>query len=119
MDYDYFMITVVELPEFIKKSEKLLDSEERENIINHISRHPCSGVLMKGTGGIRKMRWARKGMGKSSGVRIIYFFYNKSIPIFILTAFSKNEKANLTKTERNELAKLTTLLVKSYKRGEK
>ena len=58
-------------------------------------------------------------MGKSGGVRIIYFFYNENIPVFLLTIFGKNEKTNLTKAERNELAKLTTLLVKSYKRGDK
>jgi len=113
------MITIVELPEYIRTSEKLMDAEERENVINHIARNPRAGVLIKGTGGIRKMRWARKGMGKSSGARIIYFYYNESIPIFMLTAFGKNEKTNLTKAERNDLAKLTTLLVKSYKRGNK
>ena len=109
------MITVVELPEYIRKSERLLDEEERDNVVEHVARNPRTGVLITGTGGVRKMRWARKGMGKSGGVRIIYFFYNENIPVFLLTAFGKNEKTNLTKAECNELAKLTTLLVKSYK----
>ena len=113
------MITVVELPEYIKKSEGLLDTEERNNVVEHIARNPRTGTLIRGTGGIRKVRWARKGMGKSGGVRIIYFFYNESIPVFLLTTFGKNEKTNLTKAERNELAMLSTLLVKSYKRGKK
>lgn len=113
------MITIVELPEFIRKSERLLDAEERDSVVNHIARNPRTGALIRGTGGIRKVRWARKGMGKSGGVRIIYFFYNENIPVFLLTAFGKNEKTNLTKAERNELAKLTTLLAKSYKRGDK
>jgi hypothetical protein len=89
--------------------------EERDNVVEHVARNPRTGVLITGTGGVRKMRWARKGMGKSGGVRIIYFFYNENIPVFLLTAFGKNEKTNLTKAECNELAKLTTLLVKSYK----
>jgi hypothetical protein len=113
------MITVVELPEYIRKSEKLLYAEERDNFVEHIARNPRAGTLVTGTGGIRKIRWARKGMGKSGGVRIIYFFYNENIPVFLLTIFGKNEKTNLTKAERNELAKLTTLMVKSYKRGDK
>jgi hypothetical protein len=113
------MITVVELPEYIRKSERLLNEEERDNVLEHIARNPRTGALVTGTGGVRKMRWARKGMGKSGGVRIIYFFYNENIPVFLLTAFGKNEKTNLTKAECNELAKLTTLLVKSYKRGDK
>jgi hypothetical protein len=48
-----------------------------------------------------------------------YFFYNENIPVFLLTAFGKNEKTNLTKAERNELAKLTNSLAKLYKRGDK
>ncbi|NIM15923.1 MAG: type II toxin-antitoxin system RelE/ParE family toxin [Candidatus Aminicenantes bacterium] len=113
------MITVVELPEYIRKSERLLDEEERDNVVEYVARNPRTGALVTGTGGVRKMRWARKGMGKSGGARIIYFFYNENIPVFLLTAFGKNEKTNLTKAECNELAKLTTLLVKSYKRGDK
>jgi hypothetical protein len=113
------MITIVELPEYIKKSEKLLDSNEREKIIRHLSLNPLDGVLLKGTEGIRKIRWGRPGIGKRGGVRIIYFFYNEEMPVFLLTMFGKNEKENLTKSESNELAKLSSLLVNSYKRGEK
>ena len=55
---------------------------------------------------------ARKG--KSGGVRVIYYYYNKSIPLFLLTVFGKGEKVNLSKEESNELAKLTKLLRDSY-----
>ena len=113
------MITIVELPEYIRKSEKVLDAEERDKVLEHIARNPRTGTLVTGTGGIRKIRWARKGMGKRGGVRIIYFFYNENIPVFLITVFGKNEKTNLTKAECNELAKLTALLVKSHKRGDK
>ena len=71
---------------------------------------------MQGTGGVRKLRWAAKGKGKSGGSRVIYFFYNETIPLFLLTIFGKNEKANLSKSERNELAKLAKELVKNYER---
>ena len=69
---------------------------------------------MQGTGGIRKLRWAAQGKGKSGGVRIIYYFHNESIPLFLLTLFGKGEKSNLSKSERNELAKLVSLIVESY-----
>ena len=72
-----------------------------------------AGNIMQGTGGIRKLRWAAKGKGKSGGVIIIYYYHNESIPLFLLTVFGKGEKANLTKTERNDLAKLISLLVKT------
>lgn len=109
------MITIVELPEYMRKIEKLLDEEERSSVIHYLALNPRAGILIKGTGGIRKVRWARKGMGKSGGARVIYFFHDEGMPVFLLTAFGKNEKANLTKSERNELAKITPLLVESYK----
>ncbi len=69
---------------------------------------------MQGTGGIRKLRWKRAGTGKSSGVRVIYYFYNENYPLFLLTVFGKSEKVNLSQAERNELAKLVRLLLESY-----
>lgn len=72
---------------------------------------------MQGTGGIRKLRWAAQGKGKSGGVRVIYYYHNETIPLFLLTVFGKGEKANLSKAERNDLAKFTMTLVKHY--GEK
>lgn len=74
---------------------------------------------MQGTGSVRKLRWASKGKGKSGGSRIIYFFYNEKIPMFLLTIFGKNEKINLSKSERNELSKLVKELVNNYQRKEK
>lgn len=78
--------------------------------------NPKSGDLIQGTGGLRKLRWRSKGRGKSGGSRIIYFFRNTEIPLFLLTIFSKNEKVNMSNSEKNELAKMTKLLVDNYKR---
>jgi len=72
---------------------------------------------MQGTGGIRKLRWAKSGSGKSGGVRVVYYYHNESMPLFLLSLFGKNEKANLSTAERNLLAKFTSILVKNY-RGE-
>lgn len=108
------MQTIVELPEFIKRSDKLLSASEKDELISHLAKHAKSGDLMTGTGGIRKLRWSAQGKGKSGGVRVIYYYYNKSIPLFLLTVFGKGEKANLSKAEGNELAKLTKLLRGSY-----
>jgi hypothetical protein len=66
---------------------------------------------MEGTGRIRKVRWARTGSGKSSGIRVIYYFHDESMLLYLLTVFGKNEKANLSKEERNLLAKTVRDLV--------
>ena len=108
------MQTIVELPEFHKRALSLLKEFEKVSIINYLALHPKSGDLMQGTGGIRKLRWSAQGKGKSGGVRIVYFYHNDTVPLFLLTLFGKGEKANLSKAERNELARLTNLLLKHY-----
>ena len=82
----------------------------------YLAANPKSGNLIQGSGGIRKLRWHSKGKGKSGGSRIIYFFYNKDIPLFLLTIFAKNEKVNLSDSEKKELAKMTKHLIENYKR---
>jgi hypothetical protein len=108
------MQTIVELPEFIKRSSNLLEGNEKASIINYLAFHPQSGDLMQGTGGIRKLRWSAKGKGKSGGVRVIYYYQDGTMPLFLLSVFGKGEKANLSKAERNDLAKFTSLLLKHY-----
>jgi hypothetical protein len=65
------------------------------------------------------MRWAAEGRGKSGGARVIYYFHSDRFPLFLLTMYSKNQKANLTKSERNQFKKLIPILVKTYAKGRK
>jgi hypothetical protein len=69
-----------------------------------LARDPECGELMRGTGGVRKVRVALAGRGKSGGARVIYYFYSGKLPLFALTVFAKNERANLTLAERNAMA---------------
>lgn len=108
------MQTIIELPEFIKRADVLLISDEKASVINYLALHPQAGDLIQGAGGIRKLRWSARGKGKSGGVRVIYYYHNGSIPLFLLTVFGKGEKANISKSERNELSKLSSLLLKTY-----
>jgi hypothetical protein len=102
------------LPEFQHRALALLTDPEKQGIISYLAAHPQAGLIMQGTGGVRKFRWASGSKGESGGVRVIYFYHNESIPLFLLTVFGKSEKANLTKAEQNELAKLTSILAKNY-----
>jgi len=105
------MITIAETAPFQRKISGLLSSEERAELIAYLAEHPNSGALMQGTGGIRKLRWARQGGGKSGGIRVIYYFHNESMPLYLLAAFGKNEKANLSTEEKHLLAKAVKDLV--------
>ena len=90
------MITIAEVPEYIRQAEKLLTAEERQDIVSYLAAHPKSGDLIEGTGGIRKMRWGRGGRGKSGGVRVIYYHHSEVMPLYLLALFAKNEQDDLT-----------------------
>lgn len=109
-------ITIAETYEYHKKAEKVLFEQEREEIINYLSLYPEAGVLMQGTGGIRKLRWSYGNRGKSGGVRVIYYYHNNSIPLYLLTLFTKSEQINLSQKECNELARLVKLIKQTTRR---
>lgn len=108
------MLTIAELPEYIRRAEKLMSAAERLDIVNYLATHPKSGDLIEGTGGVRKLRWGRGTQGKSGGVRVIYYVHSDLMPLYLLTLFAKNEQANISKAERNELAELVELLVQTW-----
>lgn len=87
-------------------------------MIDHLAAQPRAGDLIQGTGGIRKLRWARGGRGKNGGVRVSYDFHSDRIPLYLLTVFGKGEEADLSKGERNQLAKLVDVL-KRYAEDDK
>ena len=92
----------------------MLGVAERMDIVNYLAALPKAGDLMTGAGGIRKLRWGRGSQGKSGGVRVIYYFHSESMPLYLLTVFAKNERANISKVERNELAGLVALLIQIW-----
>ena len=107
------MHTVVELPEYLSRAERLLSERARVDLVDYLAGHPKAGVVMQGTGGIRKLRWAREGMGKRSGVRVIYYYHDKHMPVYLLTVFGKGEKDNLTKAEQHALRRLVRTLIEA------
>lgn len=107
---------VAELPTFARLADKLLSALERQDLIDYLAEHPKAGDIMEGTGGVRKLRWRRGGQGKSGGVRVIYYYHDDLMPLYLLTLFAKGDRANLTKAERNDLADLVDVLVEIWRR---
>jgi len=105
------MITVAETTEYSRRAKKLLSEQERNDLIAFLAARPEVGDVMEGTGGVRKVRWAREGKGKSGGVRVIYYYHSEGMPLYLLTLYGKSEKEILSAGERNDLAKLVRLLV--------
>jgi len=106
---------VAELPNYARLADKLLSAEERQGLIVYLAERPKAGDIMEGTGGVRKLRWRRGGRGRSGGVRVIYYYHDDLMPLYLLTLFAKGDKANLTKSERNDLAGLVDILVNIWK----
>lgn len=110
-------MTVIETVRFLKDAESSIPESDRARLIGFIGANPGAGDLIPGTGGIRKLRWALPGGGKRGGARAIYLFHNETLPIFLLALYGKNEKANLSKAERNTMAKLVPILIHGYSKG--
>jgi hypothetical protein len=110
------MQTVVETPSYLANAERLFSPDERAAIVDRLAADPRCGVVIPGSGGIRKVRFGFGARGKSGGARIIYLYSGETLPVFVLTVFVKNEKANLSPAERNALAKMVTDMVENYRR---
>lgn len=114
------MQTVIELPEFIKCAKKLgLSDEEREAVVDLIASDPDAGDEISGTGGMRKLRIAGKGKGKSGGYRAITFFSGVDIPVFLVTIYGKSQKENITDAEKNVMKSFASAIVDIYRSKKK
>lgn len=104
--------TVVELPEFLRRAKAIMSDEDRAALVDIIAANPEAGVSLGG--GLRKIRVAREGGGKSGGYRTVYVFGGTHMPIFLVTVFAKNEKDNLSRAEQAELVMLGKALLAHY-----
>lgn len=96
-----------------------LSDEEIMEIASVIAADPLAGDLMAGTGGARKLRHAGRGKGKSGGFRAVHYFGGNDVPVFLLAIFSKGDKDNLSKAERNALAAILPRIAADYKTKKK
>lgn len=100
----------IETPIFSKQVIEVLTDEQYGLLQASLVAKPNAGDLIKGSGGLRKLRWALPGRGKSGGVRIVYFWRVSESQIIMLTMYAKNVQANLTPAQLKQLAKLVETL---------
>ena len=104
------MITIIEFPSFLSQVGVSIKATERDELIDFLARKPEAGAEITGTGGIRKLRWAGKGKGKRGGLRVIYYFYNESAPVFLLTVYGKGVQEDLTPEQKAKMTSLARML---------
>ena len=107
-------MTVVETERFLKDIKPLMPDAERAALVTYVGANPGAGQIIPETGGVRKLRWALAGRGKRGGARVIYYYHSAHLPVFLLAAYAKKEKANLSKAERNTMKRLAPILVAGY-----
>lgn len=102
-------IDFIETSVFTKQIKQIATDDELMVLQQELIAQPIKGDLIAGTGGLRKVRMATDGQGKSGSARVIYFLATTEI-IYLLLAYAKNEKDSLTAAEKAELKQLTKLL---------
>lgn len=97
---------LIETPIFTRLVTELLTDDEYRNLQLSLTEYPEAGDIIKGSGGIRKIRVAAKGKGKSGGARVIYYWIMAREQIYLLLAYPKNKKEELTAEELTTLCAL-------------
>ncbi len=105
------------MSEFEKAWDKAgLDDRDLKNLQLEILTNPEAGKVVKGTGGLRKIRFATEGKGKSGGLRILYVDFVAFEKIYLITAYQKGKKDNLSASERGKIKELIEALEQILKR---
>src|SRR5437588_4108979 len=89
-------ITVAETSVFLRQAGDIWTDEERSEFVDFIARDPEAGDLIPRSGGVRKVRWSRRGIGKRGGVRVIYFYHDLGMPLYLLMIYAKARRDNLS-----------------------
>jgi hypothetical protein len=97
-------LTVVETPQFVRQADEVWSDEERQEFVDYIARNPEAGDVIPETGGVRKVRWRRQGMGKRGGVRVIYFYCNPLTPLFLLMVYAKAVREDVAPEAKKAIA---------------
>jgi len=108
-------VSVIEFAGYRRRASELLTAGQRDAVIDMVAYEPTCGDLIPGSGGLRKVRIGRDGIGKRGGTRVVYYFYNEDFPILLLALYAKNEKGDLTAGEKREFAASMREIVRQWK----
>jgi hypothetical protein len=100
----------IETPNFERLRPNYLSDDDYRGLQQALLFNPQTGVVIQGTGGIRKVRWARSGTGKRGGLRVIYYLYSAKSRFYMLTLYKKGEVSDLSPAEKKALKRLVEVL---------
>lgn len=108
-----YYISISELQNFTDDASRIFTNQEYDDLVLFLANHPDAGEVMPGTGGIRKVRWPARGQGKRGGARIIYYFRDLNMPVYLLAVYAKGEKINLTAAEKKAMRRIVDQIVEA------
>ena len=112
--------TVVETTQFLRDAAAAGMSEaERKGFVDLIAASPQQGVEIQGSGGVRKIRVAGRGKGKSGGYRVIAAYFGADVPVYLLALLSKGDRENFSDAEIAGFKAVTTLIVRYWRERNK
>lgn len=109
-------VTVAETATFVRQAATLWTEEERTDFVDFIARNPETGDVIPQSGGVRKVRWSRRGSGKRGGVRVIYFYHDADMPLYLLMIYAKAQRDDLSPDAKRTVQSLVTTLKRSHRR---
>jgi hypothetical protein len=111
------MRSVVETPPYLHSAKAAgISDSVRAEIVSAVGTNPLMGELVVGAGGLRKFRFSRPGEGKSGGFRILSVYLGEHLPVFLIGAFAKNQRANISAADRSQIAKRLKSLAETYRK---
>ena len=124
ISYDRFVMGMIEIPMVVVETATFLaraaylgmGETERTALIIYLASNPAAGTVVPGSGGVRKLRWALPGRGKSRGARAVYFYHNETIPLYVLDIYAKNEKSNLSPADLKAASTKITAIIAEHER---
>jgi len=105
------LVSVIEANPYLATAARLMSEEERAAVVDLIAADPEAGVVIRGTGGLRKRRIPLLGRGKRGGGRVIYWYHSQGYPAVLLIVFAKNQADDLTAEQRRRFAAIGAAII--------
>ncbi|WP_454758275.1 hypothetical protein [Caulobacter segnis] len=111
---DNYWITIAEVKGFTLVADEVFSIKEREALTDYLAMQPLAGDVIPDTDGVRLLRWPSSGKGKASSVRVIYFFRDLNMPVYLLALYQRGERLSVSTQEKAAIRELVADIVSSY-----
>jgi hypothetical protein len=110
---DYY-VTVVEMPGFSRDADRLLSEDERQEMASCLACHPVAGDPVDGVACVWVFRWPPGKLVQKRSFRVVYFFRDLNMPVYLLALYEKEERLSITRQDKEEMKSLAKEIVELY-----